>query len=164
MAVMTTVRRATKADLDDLTPLFEQYLRFYRREHAADAVRAFLADRIGGTDSVVLVAESGGAVVGLARCFPTWSSLSLAPAWVLNDLFVDPAARGTGAGRALVRAAKAEGASIGAVYVALETGRDNVVGQTLYASEGFVRDDENLHYAAPVGDDVETAARAPFLG
>ncbi|WP_456819105.1 N-acetyltransferase family protein [Cellulomonas sp. URHB0016] len=160
---MTTVRRATPADLDEITPLFEQYLAFYRREHPPEAVREFLAHRILGDDSVVLVAESDGAVVGVARCFPTWSSLSLAPAWVLNDLFVDPGARGTGAGRALVRAAKEEGAAIGAVYVALETGRDNVVGQTLYASEGFVRDDDNLHYAAPVGLLVETAGPAPSL-
>jgi hypothetical protein len=48
--------------------------------------------------------------------------------------------------------------------VALATARDNVVGQTLYASEGFVRDDEYLHYAAPVGGDVETADPAPSLG
>ncbi|WP_203755916.1 GNAT family N-acetyltransferase [Cellulomonas chitinilytica] len=161
---MTTVRRATPADLDAATALFGQYLRFYRREHAPAAVRAFLAARMDATDGVLLVAEVDETPVGLAHCYPTWSSLSLARAWVLNDLFVDPSARGTGAGRALVRAAKAEAAAAGAVYVALETERTNVVGQTLYASEGFVRDDENLHYAAPVGDDVETASPAPFSG
>jgi GNAT superfamily N-acetyltransferase len=164
MDAMTTVRRATPADLDEVTTLFGQYLRFYRRDHAPDAVRAFLADRSREQDSVVLVAEHDGALVGLAQCYPTWSSLSLARAWVLNDLFVDPAARGTGAGRALVRAAKAEAAAAGAVHLALETGRDNVVGQTLYASEGFVQDTEYLHYEAAVGDDVEDAVPAPFHG
>lgn len=157
MSAMTTVRRATPSDLDAVTALFTGYLRFYRREHPTDAVRRFLAERLGATDGVVLVAEHDGALVGLAQCYRTWSSLSLAPAWVLNDLFVDPRTRGTGAGRALVRAAKQEAARAGAGYVALETERTNVVGQTLYASEGFVLDDENLHYAAPVGHDVEKA-------
>jgi len=161
MSAMTTVRRATPSDLDAVTALFTGYLRFYRREHPADAVRTFLRARITADDGVVLVAEHDGALVGLAQCYLTWSSLSLARAWVLNDLFVDPQTRGTGAGRALVRAAKDEAAKAGAVYVALETERTNVVGQTLYASEGFVLDDENLRYfatiTAQVGHDVENA-------
>lgn len=146
----TQVRPAAPADLDDVARLFGGYLQFYGRHRDAVDVRAFLAARQAAGDAVVLVAEVDGAVVGFAQCYPTWSSLSLARAWVLNDLFVDAAARGTGAGRALVRGVLAAASAAGAVTVSLETARTNRAAQALYAAEGFTRDDEFWVYATAV--------------
>lgn len=145
-----SVRVAGPDDLDAVTALFVGYLDFYRVDAEPGRARAFMAERLVASDGVVLLAESDGRAVGLAQCYRTWSSLSMSRAWVLNDLFVAPDARGTGAGRALLREVQARAAADGASYVALETARDNHRARTLYESEGFVVDDEYLHLAAPV--------------
>jgi GNAT superfamily N-acetyltransferase len=51
-----------------------------------------------------LVAEQGGALVGYALYHYTFSSFRTNPRMWLEDLFVEPAARGTGAGEALLAA------------------------------------------------------------
>lgn len=147
---MTHVRPATPADLDDLTRLFVGYHEFYGREGDPAAAREFLAARQRDGDSVVLVAASGGAVVGFAQVYPTWSSVSMARVWVLNDLFVDASARGTGAGRALVRAVLAAAREAGAARVSLQTQTTNSTAQALYTDEGFERDEEFWTYTASV--------------
>lgn len=55
----------------------------------------------------------------------------------LQRIAVDPAARGRGIGRSLVRAACRWGAGQGAARIVLNTQPDNVVAAGLYASEGF---------------------------
>ncbi|MBL0888617.1 GNAT family N-acetyltransferase [Myceligenerans sp. I2] len=147
------MRDVTDADLDAVVGLFLQYLAFY--EHAADEqrVREFLTARFASDDTLLLVAEvtPGGAVVGLAQAYQSWSSVSLGPVWVLNDLFVDPSARGSGAGRALVREICDRAKEAGAIRVSLATAWDNVAAQGLYESEGFARDVSFLHYAKVTG-------------
>jgi ribosomal protein S18 acetylase RimI-like enzyme len=51
-----------------------------------------------------------------------------------------PAARGTGAGRALMQAAEAHGREAGAARLELSTADTNLIGQSLYESCGWVRD------------------------
>lgn len=146
----TRVRAATDADLDDVARLFAGYLAFYGRTPDVPAARAFLAARQADGDAVLLVADVDGTLVGFAQCYPTWSSLSLARAWVLNDLYVDASARGAGAGRALVRGVLAAARAAGAVSVTLETATTNRTAQALYVAEGFTRDDEFWVYATDV--------------
>ena len=57
------------------------------------------------------------------------------------DLFVTPAARGTGAGRSLMEAAEAHGRKTGAARLQLQTAVTNTIGQSLYESCDWVRDD-----------------------
>ena len=52
----------------------------------------------------VLIAEFGGEPVGFALFFPTYSTFLAKPGLWLEDLFVRPAARGKGAGLALMAA------------------------------------------------------------
>ncbi|MGW8568117.1 N-acetyltransferase family protein [Isoptericola sp. NPDC055881] len=146
-----TVRRAAASDVDVALPLFLGYLDFYGTTHPPERARAFLAARLEAGESVLFLAESGDQAVGLAQVYPTFSSLGLRLTWTLNDLFVDPAARGTGAGRALVRAVADAARAAGARHVALSTARTNSRAQSLYEDEGFVRDDEFLGYVLPLG-------------
>ncbi|GAB7192973.1 GNAT family N-acetyltransferase [Kineococcus sp. NUM-3379] len=144
--VDVVVAVASERDLGEVLGLFRQYLEFYERPHPEAAVRAFLEQRFARGDSVALLARAGAEAVGLAHVYPTLSSLSLAPVWVLNDLFVTGTARGTGAGTALLREVSRLAAEAGAVAVALETYPDNTGAQRLYEREGFVRDTSTLHY------------------
>ena len=157
------VRPATDDDVDAVVDLFRQYLRFYAQEVPDAEARAYLTARRDAGDSVLLVAvlrpegeepeDSAAAhgVVGFAQSYPTWSSVSLSRSRVLNDLFVSPAARGTGAGRALVQDTCRRAKEAGAIRVSLATAWDNVAAQGLYESEGFVRDQHFHHYAYVTG-------------
>jgi ribosomal protein S18 acetylase RimI-like enzyme len=84
--------------------------------------------------------------MGFVQLYPSFASLSLAPSWILNDLFVDPAARGRGVGEALMQAARELGIANGAAEIFLQTARDNVTAQRLYERLGYQRDDEFLVY------------------
>lgn len=148
---MVTIHRATAAHLPEATRLFEGYLAFYERSAPSGAAGAFLARRLEEGNSVTFLAYEDDEAVGFAQVYPTFSSLSLTKAWVLNDLFVAPSARGTGAGRALLRAVVAEASEAGAAYVALETAYDNVRAQGLYESEGFEPEAGFRHYARSTG-------------
>jgi len=142
------VRRAGIDDLDGLVPLFDAYRGFYRRSSDPGAVRAFLGERFRQGDSVVLVGEleAGAAPSGFAQLYPVPSSVSLGRAWILNDLFVSPTARGRGLGRALLAAARDHGMATGALYLELMTERTNETARRLYEAEGWDLDQTFAHY------------------
>ena len=146
---MIFVRRAHSDDLAVSVHLFQGYLSFYGRDHSAAAVSTFLSERLTANDSIIFLALEGSAAVGIAQVYPTFATLSLSPSWVLGDLFVSPAARRTGAGRALLQTVSEEAKRAGAAYVALETAHDNLRAQQLYESEGFEIETEYLHYERP---------------
>ncbi|MFH7595962.1 GNAT family N-acetyltransferase [Streptomyces racemochromogenes] len=143
-----SVRVAGEADLDVAAELFRGYLEFYEvKVEDPDRPREFLAERIARDESLVLLGEVAGlGTVGFAQVYRTFSSLTLRPAWVLNDLYVAPAGRRTGAGRALLREVLERARQAGVVGVQLETAYDNHVAQGLYESEGFVREGFHIYF------------------
>jgi len=99
----------------------------------------FLAGLLDRMDSVVLVAEQGGQVVGY--CYAgmegrDWLSLR-GPAGVIYDILVDPAARGHGVGRRLLDAMLQALAERGAPQFVLFTATQNEAAQHLFAQAGF---------------------------
>ena len=140
------IRRAGPDDLDSASRLFTGYLRFYERDTPEGEARVFIAERLARQDSVFYLAELGGEALGFTQLYPAFASLSLAPSWILNDLYVDPSARGRGVGEALMAAARELALSNGAAELMLQTARTNATAQRLYEKLGWVRDDEFLVY------------------
>jgi GNAT superfamily N-acetyltransferase len=64
----------------------------------------------------------------------------MAPIFILNDLFVAPAARHCGVGSALLQAAAEHGRRVGAVRLVLSTEATNRTAQSLYERSGWKRD------------------------
>jgi hypothetical protein len=149
-----TIRKATGNDVDAVAPLFDAYRQFYEQPSAPAAAREFLRDRLARNESVVLVAEEGTVTVGFTQLYPLFSSVSLKPIYVLNDLFVDPKARRKGVGARLLEAARAYGKETGAHYLELSTAVDNPA-QRLYAACGWQPDREFLYYELPLGENSE---------
>ncbi len=141
-----STRRAGQADLDLLAPLFDQYRQFYGRASDPAAARAFLQARCENGESVLLLASNAAGPAGFVQLYPTFSSISLARIFILNDLFVIPAARRQGVAGRLLAAAADYGRQAGAVRLALSTATDNHAAQTLYQAHGWQRDSEFLHY------------------
>lgn len=99
-----TIRAAVPGDEPVLLALV-QALADYERE--SDAVKANVADftaALFGPQAVAeaVLAEADGAVVGLALFFRNFSTWTGKTGIYLEDLFVVPAARGAGVGRALL--------------------------------------------------------------
>ena len=138
--------RAGLDDLDALVPLFDAYRRFYGQASDVAGARAFLADRFKRGESVIFLAVVDGAIVGFTQLYPSFSSVSMKRLWVLNDLFVTPDARKSGAGRALLERAERWAAETGAKGLTLSTQITNLGAQRLYEACGWTKDDEFLHY------------------
>ena len=136
----TTLRRAALADLDAVAPLFDAYRGFYGQPSDLPRARAWLEERMRGGESVVLLAERDGDVVGFVQLYPMYSSVRTARTWILNDLFVAEHARRSGAARALLDAAAAFAREQGASSISLETTRDNAAARALYRSAGWDED------------------------
>ena len=140
------IRRAGSDDLDAAARLFTAYLRFYGKSTPESEARVFIGERLAKRDSVIFLAEADGLALGFTQLYPAFASLSLAPSWILNDLYVDPSARGAGVGEALMLAARGLALSNGAAELMLQTARTNATAQSLYERLGWVRDDEFLVY------------------
>lgn len=150
-AIGIQIRRATAADLSQLAPLFDAYRVFYGRPSDLAIAHAFLAERFEHDQSVVFLAErrageAGGEALGFTQLYPSFSSTSVARIFILNDLYVVPAARRTGVATGLLEAAASHGRAVGAVRLSLSTAIGNDTAQALYASRGWVRDTEYFTY------------------
>jgi GNAT superfamily N-acetyltransferase len=144
------VRRAGLEDLAILVPLYDGYRQFYRQPSDPALAERFLRERLARGDSVIFLAEDESGALGFTQLYPIFSSISAAAAWVLNDLFVSPGARRSGAGRALLERARQHGSETGARWLSLSTGRENREAQALYEKLGWVRDTEYYHYELPL--------------
>ena len=146
-----TIRQAVLADLDAVAILFDGYRQFYGQTSDEAAAKTFLQARFEHGQSVVLLAESQGQAVGFTQLYPSFSSVSMARVFVLNDLFVAPSARRLGVGEALLAAAADHSRQLGAVRLSLTTNVQNLAAQALYASMGWERDQKFYAYHLALG-------------
>jgi GNAT superfamily N-acetyltransferase len=113
------VRPLDAGDWDAWAPLWRGYLRFYRARMGDDIGRIAF-ERLTGPreDMAGFVAEAEGALIGFVNLVTHASTWTPAGVCYLQDLFVDGAARGHGAGRALIEAVYhfADERGLGGVY------------------------------------------------
>ena len=100
---------------------------------------------------MVLLAESQGQAVGFTQLYPSFSSVSMARVFVLNDLYVAESARRMGVGEALLNAATDHARQLGAVRLSLTTNVQNLPAQSLYAAMGWERDQKFYAYHLALG-------------
>ena len=137
---MIEVRVVTGDDLGELLPLMRGYCDFYETATPDDALlaisRALLADPAEG---VQYIARDDGQAVGFATVYWSWSTLRGGRIGVMNDLFVDPAARGRRVGEALIEACLDAVRERGAERLTWQTALDNHTAQALYDRIGGER-------------------------
>lgn len=145
-----TVRQAVLSDLEALALLFDSYRQFYGRSSDLSAATEFLLARFNHGESAVFIAHEGNKPVGFTQLYPSFSSVSLARIFVLNDLFVDEHARRKGVASKLITATIDYASSLGAVRVSLSTATSNEAAQRLYQSAGWKRDEQFFVYHVTV--------------
>ena len=100
------VRAARAEEVDDLLPLMRAYCDFYEFDPPDEALRTLLGTLIrDAKEGAVFVArDSDGAAVGVATMDWRWSASRGARVGHLEDLYVEPGARGGGIAEALIEA------------------------------------------------------------
>ncbi len=146
------IYQATMNDLDGAADLFNMYRTFYLQTPDLDGAKAFIRKRLENEDSIIFVAKSNHKYVGFTQLYPTFSSISMKRAWILNDMFVDATARKQGVGEQLLQKAKEFANKTGAKSITLETTPDNEVAQRLYEKNGYNKDDQYYHYYLELGE------------
>ena len=128
-----------------VSELFDAYRVFYEQDSDLQHSRAFLERRFQNNDSVVFLALDGEIPVGFTQLYKTFSSVSLQPFYILNDLYVKPEYRGQRAGKLLLKRAQEFCSDLKFKGLALETAKDNPA-QKLYEQLGWEKDEDFLHY------------------
>lgn len=128
-------------EFERLLPLIAAYQRFYEVEEIDEErnrafFRRFLAP---SEDGMLLGAREGDRFLGYACLYWHFSSLQARESVLMNDLYVDEAARGKGVGRALIEASRDIARARGAAHLEWSTAPDNLTAQRLYDSTGAER-------------------------
>lgn len=99
------IRPATPQDIPTIAELIRALAEYERLSHEVVLREAELHEHLFGERryAEVLLAEEGGQVVGFALFFHNFSTFLARPGLYLEDLFVRPAHRGRGHGKALLR-------------------------------------------------------------
>jgi putative acetyltransferase len=132
--------------VDLVAPLFDAYREFYGQPHDPEGARRFLAERLRRGESVIYAVVENGRAQGFTQLYPSFSSVSMRPIWILNDLFVAEGARRRGVAFRLLRAARDHALRTCAARLALSTAITNTTAQALYERDGWRRDTVFFHY------------------
>jgi GNAT superfamily N-acetyltransferase len=139
------------------------YCDFYEVSPSDDDLLALSRAQIADPEreGLQLIARGeNGAAVGFATVFWSWSTLSASRIGVMNDLFVDPSARGSGTADALIAACMQHCRRRGATSLGWQTAKDNHRAQKVYERVGGVRE-EWLDYSLDVAGSPGAARATP---
>jgi GNAT superfamily N-acetyltransferase len=135
------ISRVAEQDLAELLPLMRGYCDFYEVTPSDDELlalsRALIADP--ERDGVQLLARDGAEALGFATIYWSWATTIASRIGVMNDLYVAPAARGTGAAELLIHACVEECRRHGAAELTWQTAPDNERAQRVYDRVGAKR-------------------------
>lgn len=130
--------KAKLIHLDKVTDLFDAYRQFYQQTSDVENAKEFIRKRLEQQDSQILLAlEDSEKALGFTQLFPSFSSVSMKPVWILNDLYVAGFARQRGVAEALLSAAQDLAKSTGAISIKLVTATNNLAAQSLYIKNGY---------------------------
>lgn len=134
------IRKVAPGDEARWRALFDAYVAFYEADVAPEIIDLTFQRVLAGDDGLfsLVAADETGHLTGIAVAVLHRSSWSATWYCYLEDLFVDPARRGGGIGRALIEAVYAEADARGATRTYWATAHDNRTARTLYDKVGVL--------------------------
>lgn len=149
---MTSVHAVTEHDLPELMPLIRAYLDFYEAKPPDGSMLALSRSLLAEPDLEgiqFMARDENGRAIGFASLFWSWTTTRGGRLGVMNDLFVAPDGRGSGAAEALIEACRERCAQRGAVALDWQTAADNDRAQAVYDRIGAHKSAAWLDYSLP---------------
>jgi ribosomal protein S18 acetylase RimI-like enzyme len=140
------VVRATTDHLNEVAVLFDTYRQWYGQKPNLDGAKKFLTARLEQGDSAIFLSLDKSTALGFTQLYPSFSSISMRPIWILNDLFVLEYARRMGVACSLMKEAERFARETNSARLVLATANDNRAAQALYEKLGWIKDHEFMHY------------------
>lgn len=141
---MLLIEQANIDNLELIVPLFDSYRMFYKQASDIKAAKTFLLERFKNKDSIIYIAFIDDESVGFTQLYPLFSSVSMQPIYLLNDLYIDAKYRNQGIGKALIEESKNLCIKKNYRGLAIQTEKTNPA-QHLYQRLGF-KPDTDLHF------------------
>lgn len=142
------IDRLTAEDRPRWTELWTGYLDFYHTVLPEAVFEATWTRLLAGKELHGFALRRDGRMIGLVHYLFHPHAWSTQPACYLQDLFVDPAARGTGGGRQLIEAVADAARAQGAARLYWTTQDHNATARLLYdrlaKHNGFIKYDYTL--------------------
>ena len=126
------IRPITAADKEIWLKLFKDYIIFYKSQLSDEQYELTWQRLNSGFNINGLLAELDGKVVGFTHYIFRPSTWAVEDFCYLEDLFVDPAVRGGGVGRALIKAVEEIAIAKGSKRLYWTTAPDNETARKLY--------------------------------
>ncbi len=126
------IKQAGIDEINIIAPLFNKYRIFYNQTSDLNGAAHFLMERLSKNQSTIFIAFINEQAVGFTQLYPIFSSVSLKPALLLNDLYVAEKYRQQGVAAALLNKSKEYGRQNNVGWLLLETSFDNYKAQAVY--------------------------------
>lgn len=137
--------KANLSHIPLVASLLDQYRVFYKQTSNITAAVKFLENRLAKSESIIFIAIDAKQPIGFVQLYNSFSSVSLQPIFILNDLYVHANHRNKKVGEALLQRAKAYCIEKEYKGLALETAVNNPA-QRLYERLGWEKDTACFHY------------------
>ena len=138
---------AEKKHIKNVGELFDLYRQFYKYESNLIQSTNYIKERIYNKESKIFIAiNNREEPVGFVQLYETFGSLDLGKIIILYDLYVKEDHRKNNIGRQLMIKSHEYAKKINAKRIQLSTAIDNYIGQSLYESLGYVKDDDFYTY------------------
>lgn len=131
------IKIGTINDLENIVAIIKQYRHFYGvEEQNIEDIKRFEEDRIKNNQSKIFLAMKGDVAIGFIQLYPSYSTVSLKPQWILNDLYVAEGERHKGVAKSLMNAVM-EHFKTSAKGFILVTDKTNSTAKSFYESCGW---------------------------
>ena len=139
--------KAEQKHIKEVGILFDLYRQFYKYESNLIESTNYIKDRINNNESTIFIAISdANEAIGFVQLYETFGSLDLGKIIILYDLYVKEDHRKNNIGSQLMIKSHEYAKKINAKRIQLSTAIDNYIGQSLYESLGYVKDDDFYTY------------------
>ncbi|QEY57836.1 GNAT family N-acetyltransferase [Pseudomonas sp. C27(2019)] len=136
--------------LDHLLPMFIRYRELYGAMPQLEASKDFLLERLNNKEAIILLAYENDTALGFCLVYPSFSSVSLRPIWIINDLYVAEEARRKQVANQLLKVVAEQARSNNVVRLRVSILASNDIAQRLYESAGFLEDKHFRNYILPI--------------
>ena len=141
---------ASLEHLDHLLPMFVRYRELYGAMPQLVASKDFLAERLNNEEVIILMAFENDIAQGFCLVYPSFSSVSLRPIWIINDMYVIEDARRKHVANQLLQAIAEQARDNNVVRIRVSILISNDIAQRLYESADFVEDQNFRNYILPI--------------